>query len=145
MKLKFPVVPTLYKIVIIVSLLVFFSILLVNYFIKIRVFEGLDASGSTTLSTDASGSSVDKPMTDASGSSVGKPMADSSGSTITVVPKPNSQVKSTTPPSPSDSSANIITDLQIAQERAKTDKAQADAQTAQAKAQAAQTEAQSMR
>jgi hypothetical protein len=131
MKVKFPVVPTLYKIVIVVSLLVFFSILLVNHFVKFSIFEGLDASGSPM--TDASGS----PMTDASGS----PMTDASGSPMT---------DASANPSPSDASANIITDLQIAQERAKTDKAeadaqiaQADAQTATAKAQTAQAEAQS--
>jgi len=130
MKVKFPVVPRLYKIVVIVSLLVFFSILLVNHFVKMPIFEGLDASGS--------------PMTDASNSTI------TDGSTM--VPSPNSPLSSSPTPSPSDSSANIITNLQIAQEQAKTDKAQADAQVAQAnaqtaaaKAQTAQAEAQSVK
>jgi len=146
MKVKFPVVPTLYKIVILVSLLVFFSILLVNHFVKMPIFEGLDASGSTTSAPtiDASGSTV--VAMDASGSTTGTPITDASGGTITsgstMVPKPNSSLTPSPTPSPSDSSANIITNLQIAQEKAKTDKAEADAQIAQANAQAAVAKAQ---
>jgi hypothetical protein len=143
MKVKFPVVPTLYKIVVVVSLLVFFSILLVNHFVKMPIFEGLDASGSSvgTPMTDASGSSVGTTVKDASG-----PTTDASNSTITggstMVPKPNSPLTPSPNPSPADSSANIITNLQIAQEKAKTDKAEADAQIAQANAQTAVAKAQ---
>ena len=109
MKVKFPVVPTLYKIVIIVSLLVFFSVLLVNHFVKMPIFEGLDASESTP--TDASESTP----TDASGSTP----TDASGGTITsgstMVPKPNVSLTSSPTGNSSDSSAYIITNLQIFQ------------------------------
>jgi hypothetical protein len=59
-----------------------------------------------------------------------------------MVPKPNVSLTSSPTGNSSDSSANIITNLQIAQEQAKTEKAQSDAQIAQANAQAAVAKAQ---